>query len=189
MTQVSVYIIAFNEAEKVRATIESVRWADEVVLIDSHSTDATAEIAHNLGARVVQVDFKGFGDLRNQALAACTHGWIFSLDADERCTPEAAAAVVAEMRAEYRELDSEAAEDRVGGRRLRGFDMNFYCLDLTNTAQVRTIETPTAVYLLLCQAEDREWERTAPVFAAMTASFVAGLPAAAAPESGPAARD
>jgi glycosyltransferase involved in cell wall biosynthesis len=103
MTQVSVYIIAFNEAEKVRATIESVRWADEVVLIDSHSTDATAEIAHNLGARVVQVDFKGFGDLRNQALAACTHGWIFSLDADERCTPEAAAeirAIVADPQAQ-----------------------------------------------------------------------------------------
>ncbi|MDH4482240.1 MAG: glycosyltransferase family 2 protein [Rhodoferax sp.] len=93
MTQVSVYIIAFNEAEKVRATIESVRWADEVVLIDSHSTDATAEIAHSLGARVVQVEFKGFGDLRNQALAACTHEWIFSLDADERCTPEAAAEI------------------------------------------------------------------------------------------------
>ena len=90
MTQVSVYIIAYNEAEKVRATIESVRWADEVVLIDSHSTDATAEIAHSLGTRVVQVEFKGFGDLRNQALAACTHEWIFSLDADERCTPEAA---------------------------------------------------------------------------------------------------
>jgi len=89
MTQVSVYIIAFNEAEKVRATIESVRWADEVVLIDSHSTDATADIAQSLGVRVVQVEFKGFGDLRNQALAACSHDWIFSLDADERCTPEA----------------------------------------------------------------------------------------------------
>lgn len=103
MTQVSVYIIAFNEAEKVRATIESVRWADEVVLIDSHSTDATAEIAHSLGARVVQVEFKGFGDLRNQALAACTHGWIFSLDADERCTPEAAdeiRAIVADPQAQ-----------------------------------------------------------------------------------------
>jgi glycosyltransferase involved in cell wall biosynthesis len=90
MSQVSVYIIAFNEADKVRATIESVQWADEIVLIDSWSTDGTAGIATALGARVVQVEFNGFGDLRNQALAACSHEWIFSLDADERCTVEAA---------------------------------------------------------------------------------------------------
>lgn len=88
MPPISVYIIAFNEAEKVRATIESVRWADEVVLIDSWSTDGTAEIAEKLGARVVQVKFQGFGHLRNEAIAACTHDWIFSVDADERCTPE-----------------------------------------------------------------------------------------------------
>ncbi|RFO98668.1 alpha-L-glycero-D-manno-heptose beta-1,4-glucosyltransferase [Rhodoferax lacus] len=90
MPLVSVYIIAFNESEKVRATIESARWADEIIVVDSWSTDGTAEIATGMGARVVQVDFKGFGDLRNQAIAACSHEWIFSLDADERCTPEAA---------------------------------------------------------------------------------------------------
>ena len=90
MSKVSVYIIAFNEAEKVRATIASVQWADEVIVVDSHSTDGTAQIAESLGARVVQVEFKGFGDLRNQALKACSHEWIFSVDADERCTPEAA---------------------------------------------------------------------------------------------------
>jgi glycosyltransferase involved in cell wall biosynthesis len=90
MSKISVYIIAYNEAEKVAATIESALWADEIVLIDSWSTDGTPEIATKLGAKVIQVDFKGFGDLRNQAIAACTHEWIFSLDADERCTPEVA---------------------------------------------------------------------------------------------------
>ena len=90
MNKISVYIIAYNEAAKVAATIESVRWADEIVLVDSWSTDGTPEIATRLGARVVQVEFNGFGELRNQALAACTHDWIFSLDADERCTPEVA---------------------------------------------------------------------------------------------------
>lgn len=90
MNKVSVYIIAYNEAEKITATIESVRWADEVVLVDSWSTDGTTEIATRLGAKVVQVDFKGYGDLRNQAIAACSHEWIFSLDADERCTSEVA---------------------------------------------------------------------------------------------------
>lgn len=89
MRKISVYIIAFNEAEKVAATIESAQWADEIIVVDSWSTDGTPEIATRMGARVVQVDFKGFGDLRNQAIAACTHEWIFSLDADERCTPEA----------------------------------------------------------------------------------------------------
>lgn len=93
MPLVSVYIIAFNEAEKVRATIDSARWADEIIVVDSHSTDGTQDIAAAMGARVVQVDFKGFGDLRNQAIAACSHEWIFSLDADERCTPQAAAEI------------------------------------------------------------------------------------------------
>jgi len=90
MAKISVYVIAYNEAEKVRATLASVQWADEIILVDSHSTDDTARIAQDMGARVLQVAFKGFGDLRNQALAACSHEWIFSLDADERCTPEAA---------------------------------------------------------------------------------------------------
>lgn len=86
MQTVSAYILAFNEAEKLKAAAESVLWADEIVVVDSHSTDSTAEIAVALGARVVQVPFNGFGDLRNRAVAACRSDWIFSLDADERCT-------------------------------------------------------------------------------------------------------
>jgi glycosyltransferase involved in cell wall biosynthesis len=93
MAKVSVYIIAFNEAEKVSAAIESVHWADEVIVADSWSTDGTPEIAARLGARVIQIKFDGFGDLRNQAVTACTNEWIFSLDADERCTAEAAAEI------------------------------------------------------------------------------------------------
>lgn len=89
MPALSVYIIAYNEADKIRDAITSVLWADEIVVADSHSTDGTADIAASLGARVVQIDFTGFGELRNQAMAACSHNWIFSLDADERCTPAA----------------------------------------------------------------------------------------------------
>ena len=88
MQTLSVYILTYNEAEKVKAAAESVLWADEIVVVDSYSTDTTAEIAAALGARVVQVPFKGFGDLRNRAVEACRCDWIFSLDADERCTPE-----------------------------------------------------------------------------------------------------
>ena len=83
-----------------------------------------------------------------------------------------------QMREDYRDLDSEPGESEVHGRRLEGLDINFSCLDFTNTTQVRTLETPDAVYLLVCQAEDHDWERIAEIFAAMTASFVASLPAA-----------
>ena len=86
MQKISAYILTYNEAEKIAAAAESVLWADEIVVVDSFSTDRTAEIAASLGARVVEVAFNGFGALRNRAIEACTHDWIFSLDADERCS-------------------------------------------------------------------------------------------------------
>jgi len=88
MQKISAYILTYNEAEKIEAAVSSVLWADEVVVVDSFSVDRTPEIATSLGARVVQVPFNGFGDLRNRALESCQHEWIFSLDADERCTKE-----------------------------------------------------------------------------------------------------
>ena len=87
MHKLSAYIIAYNEAAKIEAAVGSVLWADEVVVVDFNSTDRTAELAQALGARVVQVPFAGFGELRNRAIEACRHEWIFSLDSDERCTP------------------------------------------------------------------------------------------------------
>jgi len=88
MQTISAYILAYNEAEKIADAVASVLWADEIVVADSGSTDRTAEIAQGLGARVVQIPFQGFGDLRNRAIAECGHDWIFSLDSDERCTAE-----------------------------------------------------------------------------------------------------
>ena len=89
MQGISAYILAYNEAEKIAAAVASVLWVDEIVVADSGSTDDTAEIAERLGARIVQIPFHGFGDLRNRAIAECRYDWIFSLDSDERCTPEA----------------------------------------------------------------------------------------------------
>ncbi len=99
MQKISVYIIAYNEADKIGAAINSVLWADEIVVADSRSRDNTAAIAEEAGARVVQIDFQGFGDLRNRAMAACSHDWIFSLDADERCTPGARDEILATINA------------------------------------------------------------------------------------------
>jgi glycosyltransferase involved in cell wall biosynthesis len=88
MSKISAYILAYNEASKIGEAVKSVLWADEIVVADSHSKDSTAEIASAMGARVVQIPFTGFGELRNKAIAECSHDWILSLDADERCTPE-----------------------------------------------------------------------------------------------------
>ena len=85
--KLTVYIIAFNEAEKIKECITSVLWADEIVVVDSYSTDGTSEIAEEMGAKVHHVDFQGYGNLRNEALKLCSGEWIFSLDSDERCTP------------------------------------------------------------------------------------------------------
>ena len=86
--KISVYIIAYNEAEKIKDCINSVLWADEIIVADSHSTDGTSEIAESLGAKVVHIDFDGYGKLRNEAISHCSGDWIFSLDSDERCTKE-----------------------------------------------------------------------------------------------------
>ena len=80
--KISAYIMTYNEADKIADAINSVLWADEIIVADSSSTDGTIEIAESLGAKVVQIPFKTFGQIRNDAIAACTHDWIFSLDAD-----------------------------------------------------------------------------------------------------------
>ena len=86
---VSVFILSRNEEHKIGPALESVSWAAEVVVIDSFSTDRTVEIATGRGARVVQVEFRRFGELRQAGILHTTQPWIFSLDADERCTPAA----------------------------------------------------------------------------------------------------
>lgn len=97
MSKISAYILTYNEAEKIEAAVSSVLWADEVVVADSFSADRTAALATSLGARVVEIPFNGFGDLRNRAIEACKYDWIFSLDADERCTAEVRDEIMALM--------------------------------------------------------------------------------------------
>ena len=87
--KLSVYILAFNEESKITDTLKTVDWVDEVVVIDSFSTDRTVEIAEQFGAKVIQQKFEGFGKLRIAGIENTSHDWIFSIDSDERCTPEA----------------------------------------------------------------------------------------------------
>lgn len=86
--KVSALVIAYNEEPNIRACLETVTWADEIVLVDSFSTDATEKIAREFTEKVYQHEFRGFGRLRNEALTHTSHEWVFSLDADERATPE-----------------------------------------------------------------------------------------------------
>ena len=88
--RISAYVITYNEADKIEAALRSIAWADQVVVADSASTDDTVAIAQRCGARVIQVPFDGFGKLRNQVVDQLDGDWIFSLDADERCTRAAA---------------------------------------------------------------------------------------------------
>ena len=71
-----------------QACLESVTWADEIIVVDSFSTDATERISRRFTDKVYQHAFHGFGRLRNEAIAHATHDWIFSLDTDERATAE-----------------------------------------------------------------------------------------------------
>jgi glycosyltransferase involved in cell wall biosynthesis len=89
MKRLSVIIIAKNEARNIEHCVRSVAFADEVVVVDSASTDGTGELARAAGATVVRYeDWPGFGAQKNRALAAASGEWVLSLDADERVTPE-----------------------------------------------------------------------------------------------------
>ena len=87
MPKVSVTIITRNEADDIAAAIDSASWADEIIVVDSGSTDDTVAIARAKGVRVETRAWSGYVDQKNFAHLLASHDWIFSLDADERITP------------------------------------------------------------------------------------------------------
>jgi glycosyltransferase involved in cell wall biosynthesis len=92
----SVCIITLNEEANIARTLKSVKdIADEIVIVDSGSTDATVALARQFGARVFVEPWKGFARQKNSALEKATCDWILSLDADEEASPELAASVKA----------------------------------------------------------------------------------------------
>lgn len=95
--KITAYTLTLNEAGQIRAVLESVKWADEIIVVDSFSTDDSVEIAHEFGAKIISEKFCGFGKLRNYALDAAQNDWVLSIDSDERCTPELATEVRREI--------------------------------------------------------------------------------------------
>ena len=86
-----------------------------------------------------------------------------------------AKAAVDAMRQEYEEIEAQEAQETLAGREMIGYDLNFYYLDLTNTARIRCLQTEQVTWSIFCQAEDREFDRIELVFRAMTASLLSGL--------------
>lgn len=89
--RISVVIITRDEEAAIGSCLDSVAWADEIIVLDSGSTDRTVDIARSKGAIVTaDSDWPGFGEQKNRALQLATGDWILSIDADERVTPELA---------------------------------------------------------------------------------------------------
>ena len=87
MTKLSVTVITKNEARDIADALKSVSWADEIVVVDSESTDDTVAIARSFTDRVLVRPWEGYVAQKNAAAALASHDWILSLDADERVTP------------------------------------------------------------------------------------------------------
>lgn len=94
MHRVSAVIITLNEEGSLRRALESVAWCDEIVVMDSGSTDRTVEIARAFpNCRVMTQEFLGYGPQKRKAVAAATHNWILSIDADEALDKRLQAAI------------------------------------------------------------------------------------------------
>jgi glycosyltransferase involved in cell wall biosynthesis len=98
----SVAIVAQDEEANLPRTLQSLSFADEIVLVDSGSTDATLEIARRFGVRIFEEPWKGFAAQKNSAIAHCTGDWVLSLDADEEVSPELAQEIDLLLRTEPR---------------------------------------------------------------------------------------
>jgi len=93
--KISIAIITYNEEKNIKDCLESVKWADEVVVVDGSSKDKTRQIAIELGAKVIKIINKPFFDTnKNIAIKACRGDWIFLLDADERISPKLAKEII-----------------------------------------------------------------------------------------------
>ena len=95
--KLSAAIIAFNEEDKIADCIKSVSFADETIVVDSHSSDRTREIAESLGAKVIEKVWPGHVEQKNFALSAASNKWVICIDADERVSQKLREEIVSVM--------------------------------------------------------------------------------------------
>jgi len=115
----SVVVITQNAAAQLPECLASVAFADEVLVVDSASTDGTPEAAARYGARVLQKEWLGFGRQKQFAVDQAAHDWVLCLDADERVSPELAASIVRAIEAPASPVYRMARRNRFLGRWLR----------------------------------------------------------------------
>ena len=87
MRKISLIVPSFNEEHNIEGVLDSAAWVDEIIVVDSFSTDKTVELAKAKGARVLQRTYKGPADQKNWAIPQASYEWVLLLDADERITP------------------------------------------------------------------------------------------------------
>jgi len=104
--------------------------------------------------------------------------WSVAIHSGSADPDQLVASAVEAMKQEYEGLEAEEARETVAGHELLGYNLAFFCLDLTNTALIRGLRIAQTTYTIFCQAEDREYERVAGVFRAMTTSLLSELGAA-----------
>lgn len=106
MATLSVVVLALNEERNIHDCLSSVGWADEILVVDSGSTDRTAEIARRHTRHVLSLPWEGYGATKNAALRSATGTWVLWLDADERVTPELADEIRSALGAERPGVDA-----------------------------------------------------------------------------------
>ncbi|MDP2208677.1 MAG: glycosyltransferase family 2 protein [Bacteroidota bacterium] len=87
-SKISVCVISFNEERNIEECLKSVAWADEIIMVDSFSTDRTIEIAKQYTSKIFLQEWKGYSEAKIYAVQNTSYDWILSIDADERVTPE-----------------------------------------------------------------------------------------------------
>jgi glycosyltransferase involved in cell wall biosynthesis len=117
--RLSALIVARNEEQRLPDCLASCAFADEVVVVLDRSTDASAEIARAAGARVIEGGWDLEGDRRNTGLDACTGDWILEVDADERVSPDLAAAIRAAIATSSHAWHQVPVDNYVGDRLVR----------------------------------------------------------------------
>lgn len=115
----SVVLITQDAASKIESCLASLGFADEILVVDSGSRDATREIALGHGARVIESEWRGFGPQKQFAVEAASHPWVLCIDADERVSPELALEIVATLRRPDHAAYAMPRRNRFLGRWLR----------------------------------------------------------------------
>jgi len=117
--RLSAVVITKNEADAIGACLASLAFADELLVVDSGSTDDTVGVAARLGARVLHQDWLGFGPQKHFSVGAASHDWVLCIDADERVTPTLRESIVAALSAPTHQAYRFARCNRFLGRWLR----------------------------------------------------------------------